>query len=78
MIIPRNITKLGIILEFKKAGADRPETLEESAENALKQIIDKQYDVELGSRGIQNILKLGIAFKGKQVCIKHESAEGIK
>ncbi|MFA6527347.1 MAG: AAA family ATPase [Candidatus Babeliales bacterium] len=78
MIIPRDITKLGIILEFKKAGADRPETLEESAENALKQIIDKQYDVELGSRGIQNILKLGIAFKGKQVCIKHESAEGIK
>lgn len=70
MIIPRDTTKLGIILEFKKAGADCPETIEEAAHNALKQINEKQYDVELQDRGIKQVLKLGIAFQGKQVCIK--------
>ena len=40
------------------------------AEKALEQICDKRYDSELRSRGISDIVKMGIAFSGKNVIIK--------
>jgi len=36
MIIPRDISKLGIVIEFKKLDFDDNETLEETSEEALK------------------------------------------
>ncbi|KYH32220.1 putative AAA-ATPase [Clostridium tepidiprofundi DSM 19306] len=69
MIIPRDINKKGIILEFKKVDEDDKETLEKAAKNALKQIEDRNYKQELIDRGIKDIIKLGIAFEGKKVFI---------
>ena len=46
------------------------ETMEEMAEEALERIEDKKYETILRSRGIENILKLAIVFKGKEVFIK--------
>lgn len=57
-------------LKWKKGlVADALETL---AEEALIQIDDKRYDFEMREDGIENILKPGIAFSGKEKKIKTE------
>lgn len=40
------------------------------AEEALVQIDELRYDSELVEDGIADIIKFGIAFSGKKVCIK--------
>ncbi len=70
MIIPKNISRLGIVIEFKKLDPDDEETLEETADDALKQIFEKKYITELVSRGITNIKEIAIVFKGKEIYIK--------
>lgn len=40
------------------------------SEQALKQMDDKRYDVEMQDEEIENIFKLGIAFSGKKIKIK--------
>jgi hypothetical protein len=70
MIIPNDKQKLGIVLEFKTAKVE--EDLAVVAQQALQQVKDKQYATELKQAGIQSILKLGLAFKGKEVAVVHE------
>ena len=69
-IIPKDIKELGIIVEFKKLDMEDDDTLEEMADEALKQIEDRKYETTLKDRGIENILKLAIVFKGKELLIK--------
>ena len=61
----------GIVIEFKVFNAKKENTLEETAQNALKQIKEKAYDEELIKRGLkqENIRHYGFAFKGKEVLI---------
>jgi len=66
MLIPKDRSKLGVILEFKKVQTQKKETLESAAQSALKQIEEKQYEVELRALGLTRILKVGIAFLGKE------------
>jgi SET domain-containing protein len=73
MIIPKDKKQLGIIIEFKKVNKKR-ETLESAAYKALKQIEDKNYESELLNIGIKNILKIAMAFEGKEVLIKERSS----
>lgn len=73
MIIPKDALMLGIVIEFKKLDPDDDETLEETADEALKQIFDKKYVTELESRGITNIKEIAIVFKGKEVYIKEKA-----
>ena len=67
MLIPRDLTKKGIIIEFKKVNALKKETLQEAVQQALQQIERKQYEQELRARGITNFLKIAMAFDGKEV-----------
>ena len=67
-IEPLNKNMRGFILEFKVA--DSEETLEEKAEEALEQIKDRKYYVELEKRDIKEITFLGIAFYKKLLKIK--------
>ena len=67
-IFPKDTQKAGVILEFKDA--DRTESLEEQADESLRQIQDRQYEVEFAKREIVSVWKYGIAFCGKQVCVK--------
>ena len=41
--------------------------MEKRAQKALKKIDEKKYDTKLKARGIKNILKIGVAFYGKEV-----------
>ena len=69
-LIPREKKYPGIIMELKwKSNLDE-RALEKLAKEALMQIDDKRYDAEMQQGGIKRILKLGIAFSGKQVSIR--------
>ncbi len=69
MLIPKDKTRLGIIIEFKRVNADKNETLESEAKKALKQIEERKYETELRSLGFDKILKLGISFLGKKTLV---------
>ena len=61
----------GVVIEFKVFNAKKEDTLEETAENALRQIKEKNYDSELIKRGVrkEKVRYYGFAFKGKEVLI---------
>ncbi len=67
VIIPKDISKIGIIIEFKKIYYFLDDTIEKATKEALKQIDEKRYETELVQKGIKNILKLAIVFKGKEI-----------
>ena len=66
--------KRAYVIEFKVHKAKREKDLEETAQNALQQIAERNYDAELMARGIrkENIRHLGFAFWGKKVLIEQE------
>ena len=61
----------GIVIEFKVINPRKENSLEETVEAALKQIEEKNYNVELIKRGVkeENIHHYGFAFRGKEVLI---------
>lgn len=59
---------IAIVIEFKVA--KNIDELEEKAEEAIKQIENKGYDMELRSEGYKNIIKYGISFYQKDCLIK--------
>ena len=71
MLIPRIKQDPAFILEFKVLDDESETSLQETAENALKQIREKQYDIDLLSEGIseKQIYHYGFAFEGKKVWI---------
>lgn len=71
-LFPRKKKYPGIIMELKwKNGLDEEE-LKSLAKDALLQIENEKYDFEMREEGIENILKLGIAFSGKRVNVRTE------
>lgn len=72
VLIPKNPSDLGVIMEFKKIGKFEKSDLETAVQSALKQIEDKRYAQELIDRGVKRILSIGFAFEGKQVLIRHK------
>ena len=72
MMEPRNETDDAVIMEFKTRDVEDEASLEDTADAALKQMEEKQYEVILENRGIpgKQIRKYGFAFEGKEVLIK--------
>ena len=69
MLIPRTKSMPGFIYEFKHTN-DKKIDLNTLADEALKQINEKKYDTELSELGISDIIKIGIAFRGKNAVVK--------
>jgi hypothetical protein len=63
----------GILIEIKAEKNCTQDQLKKLAKIALQQIIDKKYDTEMISAGINIIYKYGIAFSGKQVEVTVET-----
>ena len=66
-MIPIKSNEKAYLMEFKISKTKKG--MEERAQKALKQIDEKKYDTKLKARGIKNILKIGVAFYGKEVKI---------
>ena len=64
-MIPIKSNEKAYLMEFKISKTKKG--MEEKAQKALKQIDEKKYDTKLKARGIKNILKIGVAFYGKEV-----------
>ena len=54
-------------MELKSKTGLNEEELRVLAADALRQINDKRYDMEMRSDGVESVIKLGIAFSGKRV-----------
>ena len=59
--LSRYYGKKAIIMEFKEISPKKEKSLEETAQNALKQIKDRDYPQKLRNAGFHKILKYGIA-----------------
>lgn len=59
------------IMEFKVQDRKKETDLEQTAKNALQQIVDKNYEADLLAAGVpaERIYKLGFAFAGKDVLV---------
>ena len=73
LLLPLDKKKPAFVFEFKVSKTIKG--LESKAEEALKQIKEKQYDVGIKESGIDKIYRIGLAFKGKKVKIKYELNE---
>ena len=71
-LIPTDRRYYGVIMEFKRA-ADEAQ-LEDKALEALAQIEELSYIAEFQQRQIEKVWKYGIAFCGKKVCLRGQSA----
>lgn len=81
LLKPKNLEKRreGIILELKVVNAMENlsedkifEKLENECDIALQQIEEKEYDSVLKNSGVENVLKIGIAFFGKEVAVRFD------
>ncbi|RZI47709.1 AAA family ATPase, partial [Rickettsiales endosymbiont of Peranema trichophorum] len=72
-LIPKDITRAGILLEFKTS--DSLETLHEKAEEALKQIKERQYIEMCKQKGVKEVLAIGLAFCGKHMELVYGSEQ---
>ena len=69
-MIPIKSNEKAYLMEFKISKTKKG--MEERAQKALKQIDEKKYDTKLKARGIKNILKIGVAFYGKEVKVAYK------
>ena len=69
LLEPRNKKETAFILEFKVAKSENE--LEKKLEEALKQIEDRKYDVELKNKNIFDIFKIVFVFYAKKVKVKN-------
>ena len=59
----------GFLFEFKHT-KDEHANLADLADSAIQQIDEKKYDTELRNAGVHSIIKIGIAFRGKNAVVK--------
>ena len=70
LVLPYDRNKLGFVFEFKVSKSE--EELETKAEEALKQIDEKNYEVIMQDEKIEHYFKIGISFYKKELAIKYE------
>ena len=72
-LFPLDSSLPGFIFELK-ASKKSAENLDDLAAGALCQIDEMKYETELRAAGIQDVIKVGIAFRGKEIRIMPESS----
>ena len=70
LLEPKNKNGVGYILEIKAARKNN--RISNLAKRAHKQIDSKIYETELRKRGVVDIVKIGIAFRGKEIEFHYE------
>ena len=67
MLEPKDKNGNSFIMEFKVLENKEEKTIEDTIENAKKQIEERKYEEDLQEKGYTNITKMVFAFKGKEV-----------
>ena len=70
MLEPKDKNGNSFVMEFKVLEDAEEKTIEDTIENAKKQIKERRYSEDLEERGYTNITKMVFAFKGKEVKMK--------
>ena len=70
LVLPYDKNKLGFVFEFKVS--KNIEELETKAEEALKQIDEKNYEVIMQDEKINHYFKIGMSFYKKELAIKYK------
>ena len=70
MLEPKDKNGNSFIMEFKVLENKEEKTIEDTIENAKKQIEERKYEEDLQEKGYTNITKMVFAFKGKEVKMK--------
>lgn len=70
-LTPVNQSLPGFLFELKSC-KNRNDDLEKLAAAALTQIKEKRYNTEIKNAGVNEIINIGIAFRGKEVAVKSE------
>ncbi len=68
-LFPTDRSLPGFIFELKAAHRSN-ENLDRLAATALQQIDEKKYETEMRSAGVREVIRLGIAFRGKEISIR--------
>jgi len=68
IFMPKDKTRQGIIIEFKRV--EENDVVEDVLTDALNQIEEKRYEVELKAENVHDIIKLAIGFSSKNVYLK--------
>lgn len=66
---PKDKSNYGLIFEFKIGDKN---SIEDKAREALAQINEKKYDISMKNNGVSKVIKIGMAFSGKDVVIESE------
>ncbi|MCL5260057.1 MAG: ATP-binding protein [Gammaproteobacteria bacterium] len=75
LIAPKNLEQLGIIIELKSEKIPKISSLKKAAKKALSQIEKKNYIAEFLGRGLTRVMKIGIAFCGKEFALEYKLFE---
>ena len=67
MLEPKDKNENSFVMEFKVYKEEKEKTIEDTIENAKKQIKERRYSEDLEERGYTKITKMVFAFKGKEV-----------
>ena len=66
---PKDKSNYGLIFEFKIGDKN---SIEDKAREALAQINEKKYDISMKNNGVLKVIKIGMAFSGKDVAIESQ------
>ena len=69
--LPKQTGLAGVLLEFK--AMDSEQSLEKGADEALRQINEKKYDICFSECKVTTVWKYGVAFYNKHVLLKRYS-----
>lgn len=66
-LCPKDSKMPGVLIELKAAKDCCDDELKKLSMKALEQIDYRKYETELATKGVENVLKYGVAFSGKRV-----------
>ena len=70
VMIPLDKALPGFIFEFKVSERGDDTSMEKAADEALRQITEKRYEMSLEMEGVEDIVYIGAAFYGKKVKVR--------
>ncbi len=75
MMKPKDLQAQGIVIEFKKIEAKSEDAYKEVLKDALARIEKRGYKTELEAAGITDILRIAVAFRGKELWLTSEFSD---